>query len=53
VRPGVVHAAAAVRKEAVKCLGLLGITTGIATSGDGECARILRAAFAADAPAVR
>ena len=33
VRPGVKHASAAVRKEAIKCLGLLGITTGMGIAG--------------------
>ena len=52
VRPGVTHASAAVRKEAVKVCGLLGVVRGVA--GDaGETVRVLRAALAADAPAVR
>ena len=52
VRPGVTHACAAVRKEAVKVLGLLGVVRGVADD-EGETVRVLRAALAADAPAVR
>ena len=51
IRPGVTHASAAVRREAIKTTGLLGILTGVRP--DGECVRVLRAALAADAPAVR
>ena len=52
VRPGVTHASAAVRKEAVKVLGLLGVVRGV-VDDQGETVRVLRAALAADAPAVR
>ena len=52
VRPGVTHACASVRKEAVKVLGLLGVVRGVADD-KGETVRVLRAALAADAPAVR
>ena len=52
VRPGVTHASASVRKEAVKVLGLLGVVRGVADD-KGETVRVLRAALAADAPAVR
>lgn len=52
VRPGVQHTSAAVRKEAVKTLGLLGVVRGVSTD-DGETVRVLRTALAADAPAVR
>jgi len=54
VRPGVTHASARVRREAVKCLGLLGITTGdVRTSAGAECVSILRRALAGDTPPVR
>lgn len=57
VRPGVTHASAGVRREAVKCLGLLGIVAGRralnSESSGGECVRILRAALAADTAGVR
>ena len=51
VRPGVTSASAAVRREAVRCLGLVGIVFGV--RDDGECVRVLRAALCGDCPAVR
>ena len=51
VRPGVTSASAAVRREAVRCLGLVGIVFGV--RDDGECVGVLRAALCGDCPAVR
>ena len=49
VRPGVTHASAAVRKEAVKVCGLLGVVRGVA--GDaGETVRAAPRALAAARP---
>ena len=52
VRPGVTSTSAAVRRESVRCLGLVGIVFGV-RADDGECVRVLRAALCGDCPAVR